>query len=159
MNQKWLDDMSDMDQWGWTVHEYQLKHRRVITDVVGNKITVNAPIVQAIEDQYGGGIIYKYYPYSDQIESIGLEALRLESAYASKYDEDHGWMGIVFCGIKNGWARQVTGAHFGYGLVGVQSWSSYITIEDSAMLDHISRISGGRRCACIVCSVRVLRGS
>lgn len=105
-----------------------------------------APVVQEIEEKYGGGFIYKYTTESEQIKNIGFEGLRLESTYASEEDEEHGWIGIVFSGIKNGWVRQVTGLHFAYGLVSAQSRTSFVTIEDSAKLDHKSEIRGGRRC-------------
>jgi len=98
MNDKWLHDMSRMKRWGWTSSYYKLIHRRVVTAVVGNKIYINAPIVQAIENQYGGGIVYKYYTLSEPIRNIGFEGLRLKSSYLSEYDEQHGWSGIVYSG-------------------------------------------------------------
>ena len=73
VNQQWLDDMSDMSQWGWSVSGYQLTHRYVITAVNGNQITIDAPIVQTIEDQYGGGDVYRYN--ANLLENIGVEAL------------------------------------------------------------------------------------
>jgi fibronectin type 3 domain-containing protein len=136
--------MSDMSQWGWTVDGYQLKFRRVITAVDGNQISLDAPIVQTIEDQYGGGDIYKY-SYTGELEKIGFECLRLESTYISPTDENHGWTAIKINRLQNGWVRQVTGRYFGYGLVTIKGNSQQITVEDCAMLDHKSVITGGRR--------------
>jgi len=144
MNDKWLHDMSRMKRWGWTSSYYKLIHRRVITAVVGNTIYINAPIVQTIEDQYGGGIVYKYYTLSEPIRNIGFEGLRLKSSYLSEYDERHGWTGIVYSGIEDSWLRQVTAENFGYGLFSAESWAQRVTVEDSAMLDHKSQIKGGK---------------
>ena len=78
--------------------------------------------MQAIEDQYGGGIVYKYYTLSEPIRNIGFEGLRLKSSYLSEYDEQHGWSGIVYSGIEDSFVRQVTGENFGYGLFSAESW-------------------------------------
>jgi len=149
VNQQWIDDLLDMSGWDaddtlWTPGAYQLSFRRTITALNGNTITIDAPIVQTIEDQYGGGDIYKY-SYSGELENIGFECLRLESTYASSTDENHGWIAILFENLNNGWIRQVTARYFGYGLVTIRSNSQQITVEDCAMLDHKSVITGGRR--------------
>lgn len=144
VNQKWLDDLSNMSQWGWSTSGYQLRFRRTVTAVSGNQITIDIPIVQTIEDQYGGGDIYKY-SFSGELSKVGFEALRLESTFLGPGDEQHGWTAIRMDQLRDGWVRQVTGLYFGYGLVTIDSNSSQITVEDSAMLDHQSMISGARR--------------
>ena len=143
-NQQWLDDMSNMSQWGWSVGGYQLEFRRTITAINGNELTLDAPIVQAIETQYGGGEVYRY-TFNRELENIGFEALRLESSFASETDENHGWIAIRIDGVRNGWVRQVTALYFGYGLVTIDSQSQQITVEDCAMLEPKSVITGGRR--------------
>lgn len=71
MNEKWLHDISRMQRWGWTESDYKL-YRRVVTEVEGDTIHINAPVVQAIEDQYGGGFVYKYTTESEQIAGFGM---------------------------------------------------------------------------------------
>jgi hypothetical protein len=56
-NDKWIDDL-DMRQYGWTASYYEDRRERIITKIAGNEVTVDAPVVQAIEEQYGGGEIY-----------------------------------------------------------------------------------------------------
>jgi hypothetical protein len=150
-NQKWIDDLLDMSNWDpadtrWTPGAYQLMHRYVVTgvDVDKNQITIDAPLVQAVEDQYGGGDVYKY-TYSGELEDIGFESIRLESTYAGDTDENHGWTAIAINRLQNGWVRQVTARYFGFGLVSIDGFSQQVTVEDCAMLDHKSAISGGRR--------------
>lgn len=144
MNQQWLDEMSNMGQWGWTPSAYQLKFRRTVTAVEGNVVSIDAPVVQAIETRYGGGVVYKY-DFAGELEHIGFEGLRLESTYASETDELHGWNAIKARRLKNGWVRQVTGRYFGYGLVSLISNCRQITVEDCAMLDPKSITTGGRK--------------
>ena len=71
--------------------------------------------------------------------------MRLESYFASNDDEDHGWKAIQMRGVRNGWVRHVTGRYFGYAVVSIEDESSYITVEDSAMFDHKSIVTGSRR--------------
>jgi len=146
VNEKWITDLSNMTQWGWTAQLYQLKFRRDIIeiDTVNNQITIDAPIVQAIEAQYGGVDIYKFQ-FVGMVTNVGFEGLRLESTYSSEEDENHGWTAIMIRRLTNGWVRQVTGLYFGFGLVSINDFSYQVTVEDCAMLNHKSIITGGRR--------------
>ena len=55
-NQASLDAL-DMGQWGWTPSSYEIDFEREITAIVGDTITVDIPIVDAMESQYGGGAL------------------------------------------------------------------------------------------------------
>lgn len=144
MNERWIDDLPGMRQQGWKARSYQLSFRRVITAVEGDRITIDAPIVQTIQDEYGGGVVFKY-TFPGELEQIGFEALRLESTFAAPVDEDHGWVAIQLNRLRDGWVRQVTVRHFGMGAVHIRNNSERITVEDTAMLDHKSMVAGGRR--------------
>lgn len=144
-NQAWLKDMSDMAQWGWTQEFYRELWRRTVVHVVGNEITLDAPLVQALDSvQYGGAYVFAY-EYSGEIQQIGIENIRLESTYSGEEDEDHGWIAIQMMHCANCWVRHVTGQYWGYGLVSVQGRSSFVTTQDCAMMNHKSIIQGGRR--------------
>ena len=143
-NQAWLDEMSNMSQWGWKEREFQF--RRKIEDINHDEIVLDAPFVQAIEARYGGASIAKLdYERGTMLHHIGIERLRLESTFSSEEDEKHGWKAIRASQLQNGWIRQVTGLYFAYGLVSLENGCKQVTIEDCAMLDHKSRIMGGRR--------------
>ena len=161
-NQQWLDDLDNMSQWGWTTSRYTIGSERKITEINGNTISLDAPLVQAIEEIYGGGNIYRY-TYSGRINHVGIEYLRLESEFDSNTDESHGWVGVTFRAVENAWAKNITSQFFGYASVEVRgipdpqpgqpnlvlksSNSRYMTIQDCAMLDHKSQIIGARRYA------------
>ena len=157
-NQRWLKDMDDMTQWGWTTKAYTVGYERKITKIKGNTLTIDAPIVQVIEDQYGGGRVYRY-SFPGRIARVGVENLKLVSEYASDEDENHAWEAVVLRGVEHGWVRKVTAQYFAYSCVAVrgvpdsgstQANSRFITVEDCAMLDPKSIISGGRRYSFII---------
>jgi hypothetical protein len=142
-NQAWID-LLDMAQWGWTAAGYTSDMPRRITAINGNSITVDAPVVHAIETQYGGAEVYRYH-FDGAIRQVGIERIRLESAFTSDTDEDHGWSAVLFRRVEDAWARQVTARHFGYACVDVREDSQFVSVEDCAQLDPKSIITGSRR--------------
>ncbi|MEM7391530.1 MAG: carbohydrate-binding protein, partial [Verrucomicrobiota bacterium] len=115
--------------------------------ITGNTITVDAPLVQHIEDQYGGGEVYESDSrLSNYLRNVGIESLRIESTYAGDTDENHGYGAVNFRYAINFWVRQVTSRYFVRNGVQVNR-SYYGTIEDSASMDYKSLIQGGRRYA------------
>jgi len=141
-NEAWINNLG-MDQWGWTASAYRSWSPRTITAINGNAITLDAPLVHAIESQYGGGEVYRYQ--FDAIRQVGIERIRLESSFTSSTDEDHGWEAVKFTRAENAWARQVTAKYFGMSCVFVDERSQHVTVEDCAQLDPKSIITGGRR--------------
>lgn len=152
MNAQWISDIGmtapplagGTDDPAWEASSFQLEHFRFIEAINGNELTLDAPIVQPIETQYGGGEVRKY-AYTGAIENVGIEAIRLESTFTSNNDENHGWEAIDMRRVVNGWVRQVTARYFGQGLVLVDSSCLFITVEDSACLDPKSQTTGGRK--------------
>ncbi len=142
-NDKWIDDLN-MRQYGWTASYYEDRWERVITKIVGNEITIDAPVVQAIEEQYGGGEIYPCAA-GGRIRQIGIENLWLESEYDNPTDETHGWNAIELSHVENAWVRQVTARYFGYSCVSVLRGARNITVQDCACLDPKSLVTGSRR--------------
>ena len=128
----------------WAPGKYDLLFDRVITQIKGNKITIDAPLVNAFQKEFGGGWIYRY-TFPERIQQVGVENLRAVSVFKEQDDEDHAWTLISLDAVENGWVRQITGVHFAYSCVHVLKHAKWITVEDSACLDPISEIRGGRR--------------
>jgi hypothetical protein len=128
----------------WTPGSKDLRFDRVVTAVAGNAITVDAPIVNALEKEFGGGSVYKYTA-PGRISEVGIENLRGDSEYVSPTDELHGWNFILFQQVVNGWVRDITAIHYGYAAVNINNDSKWVTVQDSSCLDQISMITGGRR--------------
>ena len=150
-NQAWIDWLKmkasfwapDPDAVDWLPQDYDVEAPRTITAINGNTITLDAPITQAIETQYGGGEVYRY-TFSGAVRQSGIERIRLESTFTSPTDENHGWEAVRFYQAEDCWARQVTARYFAFGCVNAWVHSKNITVEDCAMLDQVSTDGGGR---------------
>jgi hypothetical protein len=142
-NDTWITDLG-MGAYGWTADAYPLTYERFITHITGDTIHLDAPVIQAIEDRYGGAQV-ALYTHPEQIRNNGVEALRLESVFAHTTDEDHGWNAIVISNARDAWVRQVTARHFAYSCVFLKQNTHFVTVEDSAQLDPKSEIDGARR--------------
>lgn len=128
----------------WTPGSRDLRFKRVITAIQGKRITVDAPLTNSLDRSYGGGYIVKY-DFPRRIDHIGIENLRLVSAYRSPTDEKHAWTGIGINAVKHAWVRDVTSFYFGFGLVHIRREASRVTVQDSRCLDPVSLIRGDRR--------------
>jgi hypothetical protein len=164
-NQEWIDAVGmngepPASRW----RPFNVDWDRVVVDVQGNTITIDAPITCAIEKRWGGGEVMKYED-PGRIEKVGVENLRGMSEFdptrrtteygnmdrpnyvAEEYyaDEDHYWNFITFDNTKNGWVRNATALHFVYSMVGTQRGSKWITVQDCVSREPVSRRRGARR--------------
>jgi hypothetical protein len=137
----------------WT--PFNLEFDRVVTAIEGDRITVDAPLACAIDARWGGGEI-RTYADPGRIEQVGVENLRGDSAYdpsvtqverGQKYfaDEAHATQLVSFTNVKNAWARDLTAIHFYHGVSAIGGGAKWVTVQDSAALDPVSIITGGRR--------------
>ncbi len=141
-NQKWIDILQ-MAQYGWTTDYYRIGYERTITGIQGNTITIDIPMVQALSDSFGGGLVYKNFK-TGRIGNCGIENLFLSSVYTKDDDESHGWTAVSFTRTENCWVRNVTARYFGYSAV-LLDWAFWTTIQDCAMLDPKSITTGSRK--------------
>lgn len=128
----------------WKAEQYNLSYEREIVAVDGNKITIDNPIVMSMEEQYGGGSIFKY-EFKGRIKEVGVENIYFESEYANDTDEDHGWIAVDFNQIENAWVSGVSSRFFGYACVSLSGDAKNVTVKDSKCFDAKSVITGGKR--------------
>ncbi len=150
-NQAWIDligtgtlSQTDPNDTDWTPNSYTLAYKRNIVAIDGNKLTIDAPIVDYIDNQYAKGYVYTY-TWDDKIEEVGVESMRLESEYTNETDEEHGWRGVSFINAENSWMQYVDAYYFGYSCVNVESSSNNITVQNCKMIDPKSKTTGGRK--------------
>jgi hypothetical protein len=135
---------------------FNLDYERIITDIKGDRITIDAPIVCAIEQRWGGGEVYTL-DKSQRIQNVGIENLRGDSEFDAsiiaetddkkeKYhaDEQHGWDFIKIEAAENVWVKNITAVHFGYSAVNIGD-AKWVTVQDSKCVDMVSQITGSRR--------------
>jgi hypothetical protein len=164
-NQAWIDAVgmngsTPASRW----RPFNVEWDRIVTDVQGNTITIDAPITCAIEQRWGGGEVVKAED-AGRISEVGVENLRGISEFdptkrtteygnmdrpnyvAEEYyaDEDHYRDLVVFTNAKNGWVRNATALHFVNSMVGTQRATKWITVQDCVSREPISRRMGARR--------------
>lgn len=128
----------------WTAGSKDLTFNRRIVSVTGNLITLDAPMMNALEEIYGGAELWRAEP-DQNLSEVGVENLRGDSEYANPTDESHGWVLVEMIAVTDGWVRNVTSVHFGYSCVNLRRAARNITVTHCACLDPISQITGGRR--------------
>jgi len=129
----------------WKAGDYDLHFERTIVALEGNRITVDAPVMNALDARYGGGLVYKY-TLPRTVES-GVEYLRLVSEYErgrETSDEDHAWTAIDLGAVENAWVREVTMVAFSHA-VDADSNALFVTLQDLEHLDPVSLLTGSRR--------------
>lgn len=131
----------------WNPADYGMAFERTVTAVDDQGITLDIPMVQALEKSYGGGEVAACKP-GNPCARAGVERLRLVSAYQvgnEKTDEAHASFGVEFGYSLDCWLREVSALHFTMGCVNAKSASRRITIQACASFDPVSQITGGRR--------------
>jgi Family of unknown function (DUF6298) len=130
----------------WKPDTRDLHWDRTITAIHGQTIVLDAPITTAIERQYGGAsVLASAWP--EQIENVGIEDLRLTTAYdeTNPLDENHAWFGVTAENCRDIWARRVEFRHFAGGAIALWESASRATVEDCLALEPASEVGGYRR--------------
>ena len=152
--QEWIDAL-DMTEFGGGLNDWRLVWHpgsrdlawdRVIQKIDGNLVTVDSPITSAIETRFGGERV-ETYAWPGRAQNVGIENLRLESAFDSSNpkDENHSWFAITMENAANAWVRQVTFEHFAGSAVAIYENCKQITVEDCLSLAPVSEDAGWRR--------------
>ena len=159
----YMDRIADPDgktvQWSERMANYDLKYIRRVTAVRGDRIYLDAPIVMAMDKQYGDCYVYKCT--WSMIRESGVEQLTIDSEYdpslvtsePTRYheliepiDEQHAWYGIRIGASEHCWVRNVTTRHMAVSAVCAQRCLN-ITVQDCKSYDPVSYPTGGRRYA------------
>lgn len=135
----------------WTASGYNLDYERVVTQIIGDTLHLDNPILMAMETKYGGGAIYKS-SFLGRISHCGIENMQIVSEFdetkkdGSGYynDENHSWTAIDITKAEHSWIRNVTSRYFAYGLAEIRSKSLFITVKDCKCLDGVAKREGGR---------------
>lgn len=149
---EWIEKLGMVDYggetgWlGWKPGQRDIMWEREITSIEGNKITLNAPLTNAIDSEFGGGEV-SLFSWNGRISNIGIENLTLDSEYDKENpkDENHCWFALTMENVKNAWVRQVSFRHFAGSAVALYETASQITVEDCISTEPVSEIAGKRR--------------
>jgi hypothetical protein len=141
----WIHDIG-MDRLTnpWQPNSKNLDWDRVITNIQGNTITIDAPLTNSLDQQYGGGSIHGYI-WPGRLENVGIENIYGKSDFVGSTDENHSWRFIAMQSTENSWVHDVVSQYFAYACVELDGGAKWITVQDSQCLDPVSVITGGRR--------------
>lgn len=150
--QKWIDLLQmnafggETSWLGWKPGERDLRWDRVVVDVKGDTLVLDAPLTTALDQTYGTSSVQAYH-VDGRIENIGIENLSIVSEFdaANKKDEEHCWNGISFENTRDGWVRRVKFKHLAGSAVAVYETASRITVEDCMSFEPVSEIAAWRR--------------
>lgn len=144
---RWVADVRMTDIW---TKDMSMEWTRKIKAIEGNRLILDAPLVQSLDATYGGGIVTLYT--LERVSGCGVESLTLESAYdASKVeegvcvDEAHAWYGMLFSAAEDCWASDVDVKYFGYAAVQASSGARCITVENCTFQQPVSYPDVARR--------------
>lgn len=173
-NQEWIkeigEDSTGAGRYRW--RPFNISYDRVITEIKGNVITVDAPVFCAIETRWGGGELLKYED-KGRIEKAGVENLRGISEYdpsvritsygnmdrgnwddpdrphyeGEEYyaDENHYYNFISITNARNIWVRNITSLHFASSAVNAAASTKWVTVQDCQSWEPVSIRAGARR--------------
>ncbi|MFH1468126.1 MAG: hypothetical protein ABIO70_27315 [Pseudomonadota bacterium] len=142
-NDAWVEELG-MDAYGWDAGSYEIEHERTVAAIDGDRITVDIPLVDSLAREHGGGALV-LLDAGARVHHVGVEDLRLDSEYDGEEDEEHGWTGVLLQDAEDCWVQRITVEHVGSEAVSVTGSSRFITVQDAAMLDPVSPITGGNR--------------
>ncbi|TVQ03113.1 MAG: T9SS C-terminal target domain-containing protein [Balneolaceae bacterium] len=142
----WLSAVNGGDTAGappWEPGFLDIFFNRNITNIEENKISIDAPVYNQLDRRLSQSVMYK--PDRRYIVSeVGVENLRIEIQTNGPMADNHAAHGIIFRGVENGWANNVTVLHFRFTGIGTNT-SRNITIKNSRALDPHSPLTGERR--------------
>jgi hypothetical protein len=152
ITKKWIDLLSMNDfggesGWiGWKADDFVIRADREIKEVQGNKITIDAPLTNALDEELSKSTVVNYI-WSGRINNSGVENLTLKSDYdtTNSKDEQHRWTGVSIENAEDIWVRQVNFEQFAGGAVSILKTAKRITVEDCLALNPISEIAAHRR--------------
>ena len=148
---KAMDDIGTIVQ--WSPEEYSMNWERTVTDVVGNRVYLDIPLVMSITQAYGGGELRHYS--RTRIRECGIENLKLTSDYnparnSVKYgvgDVYHASTAVAFYGAEHCWVRNVETHFFSNSAVDMGRESKNITVQECDQREPAGYLMGGLRYA------------
>lgn len=141
----------------WQAGSKDLLFERTVVSVKGDRIILDIPLVNALQQEFGGARIYKY-TFPERISQCGIENIygmsvfdpnvKEKDKYIGEYnaDEKHA-NNFVFCNaVENAWVRNVSVEQFDC-CVWTSPSAKFITGQDLSATNPVSVITGGRRYA------------
>ena len=108
-------------------------------------LTLNAPIVTALESKYGGGYVKRVISWDGLLENVGVESIRTISEYANQTDSHHATDMVYARNIRHCWFRQLSASHFAENAVSLSRWTYHVSVIDVDFLDPVADFESSTR--------------
>ena len=155
MNDDWIHeikmDQIPQNQKGnvkqWTAEEFKFYWERIITDIQGDRIYLENPIVQGLDPKYGTA--HLMLCSWDRISESGVENLVFDTEFDPSVmtertashrkgdpymaDEEHAWLAIKVGPAEHCWIRGVKSYHMGFGLARLATGVRVIEQKDGVL--------------------------
>jgi len=147
-NARWLGPEGiDTARYRWTPGDYTMYSERAVTAIDQDTITLDAPIMDAIDARFGGGSVYRADPI--RISQVGVEDLRLEgnpeTGTVNGTADTGPYAALRLGGVRDSWVRDVTVRFVSHGFV-TRNGAHFNTLQDIAYLDpRYGETQGARR--------------
>lgn len=127
----------------WTAGLVPIRYYRYVTEVSGNTITIDAPVMYSLNRSISQSFVYKYTATTYQnlgVENLTVDASRETNTLADGPINDC----LRFNRVENSWVRNFRGRNYQRSAVYLGE-SSRMTIENSEANDPHSVVMGSRR--------------
>ena len=145
--QPWIEAVRmDRIHHRWKPGTHDVVWDRMVTEVDGETIVLDAPVTTAMERKWGGGTIQRYL-WPERRQRIGIEDLQLVSAVkdAKPKSEDHAWFGVWMDNVENAWVRRIRFRGFAGGAINIGRGARSTSVVDCISELPVSEIGGYRR--------------
>ncbi|MFK7807800.1 MAG: T9SS type A sorting domain-containing protein [Saprospiraceae bacterium] len=144
----WLESINygdtDSDD-PWEPGQVDILYNRTIKAISTEeqKIILDVPIYDHIDNSLAQAEIY-VLDEPNIIKKSGIENLRIVIETDEEEDESHAWSAVLFEGVEDCWATEVTALHFGYAAIYTEVANRVSVLNCSGLEPH-SEVDGARR--------------
>ena len=138
--QAWIDAIGmNLLTIPWTPGSKNLDSDRVITAINGNIITIDAPLTNSLDPQYGGGTI-NAYTWSGRIQQVGIMNMYTYSDYTGSNvpgtpdtDTTHATGVLTMDDVANAWVDNITADNYSLNDIEVGNGAKWVTFNDDTI--------------------------
>lgn len=127
----------------WIARGFDVRYHRYISKIVGNEVTVDAPVFMHLDRNVSESHIFK--DAARFTRRIGIERVRIDIVTEGETTLGHGANAIAFSKVEDSWVRDCTVMHFSEAGV-IFDRSTRSTAKDVRAIDpHATENVGGTR--------------
>jgi autotransporter-associated beta strand protein len=120
-----MDQLTDP----WTAGSKDINWERTITGISGNTVTIDIPLTNSLDQQYGGGT-FRHYTFAGRISQVGVSDMYMYSDSVSAADVNHATGSITFDTLDNSWINNVVSNGFAINQIVIDTQTKAVTVDN-----------------------------